>query len=110
MRKYVNEAKAKGATAIICSPVPRNNFKEGKISSDIYGQWARQTADTTGAFFIDINAAIAAEYEKMGQEKVNAFFPADHTHTNEAGARLNVEKVIEGIKQLKKCDLKKYIK
>ena len=30
MRKYVNEAKAKGAIPIICSPVPRNNFKDGK--------------------------------------------------------------------------------
>jgi rhamnogalacturonan acetylesterase len=109
MRKYVNEAKAKGAIAIICSPVPRNNFKEGKISKDNYADWSRQTADTTGAFFIDINATIGAEYEKLGPEKVAPFFPADHTHTNEAGAKLNVEKVVEGIKGLNKCDLKKYL-
>lgn len=109
MRKYVNEAKAKGAIPIICSPVPRNNFKDGKITTDSYVAWAKATADTTGAFFIDINKSIGEEYEKLGPEKVNTFFPADHTHTNEEGAKLNVEKVIGGIKELKKCTLKKYL-
>jgi lysophospholipase L1-like esterase len=110
MRKYVNEAKAKGAIPIICSPVPRNNFKDGKVSRDNYVGWAKSTADTTGAFFIDINTMIADEYEKLGPEKVTTFFPADHTHTNEEGAKLNVEKVVIGIKELKKCELKKYLK
>jgi rhamnogalacturonan acetylesterase len=110
MRKYVNEAKAKGAVAIICSPVPRNNFKEGKITRDDYGKWARETATAAGAYFIDINNSIADEYEKMGAEQVNAFFPADHTHTNEAGAKLNAEKVINGVKALKGAGLSKYLK
>ncbi|WP_315817759.1 hypothetical protein [Paraflavitalea speifideaquila] len=112
MRKYVNEAKAKGAIPIICSPVPRNNFKEGKVSraDDNYGKWARETATATGAYFIDLNNTIADEYEKLGPDQVKTFFPADHTHTNLAGAQLNAEMVIKGVKGLKDCGLNKYLK
>ncbi|WP_326984004.1 rhamnogalacturonan acetylesterase [Chryseobacterium sp. MYb264] len=111
MRKYANEAKSKGAVPIIVSPVPRNNFtKEGKIENDKYGVWAKEVAKQTGAYFLDLNDMVITEYQKMGAEKVKAFFPKDHTHTNEAGAKLNAELVVKGIKDLKKCDLKKYIK
>ncbi|MCS3531656.1 rhamnogalacturonan acetylesterase [Chryseobacterium sp. JUb7] len=111
MRKYVNEAKAKGAIPIILSPVPRNNFnKNGKIDKDKYGVWAQETAKQTGAYFIHLNEMVIEKYEKMGSEKVKVFFPKDHTHTNKEGAVLNAELVTEGIKQLKGCELKKYIK
>jgi len=111
MRKYVNEVKSKGAVPIIVSPVPRNNFNEkGKIGKDQYGIWAQEVAKQTGAYFIDLNAMVISEYEKMGAEKVKSFFPKDHTHTNEAGAVFNAELVIKGIGQLKNCELKKTIK
>ena len=45
----------------------------------------------------------------MGPEKVKAFFPGDHTHTNLEGAKLNAQSVVEGIKKLKNCKLKKYL-
>ncbi|HEY4148949.1 MAG TPA: rhamnogalacturonan acetylesterase [Chitinophagaceae bacterium] len=111
MRKYVNDAKAKGAVAIICSPIPRDEFRDGKVqrSPDSYSGWAQQTATTTGAFFIDLNALIADKYDAMGADKVKGFFPGDHTHTNDAGARLNAAAVIEGLKQLKGCTLNNYL-
>jgi len=111
MRKYANEAKSKGAIPIIVSPVPRNKFDgKGKIEKDQYGIWAQEVAKQTGAYFLDLNTMVIEKYEKMGAEKVNAFFPKDHTHTNEAGAILNAELVTKGIKQLKGCELKNYIK
>ncbi len=111
MRKYVNEVKSKGAIPIILSPVPRNQFNQkGKIEKDQYGIWSQQVARQTGAYFIDLNKMVIKKYEKMGTEKVNAYFPKDHTHTNEAGAMLNAEYVTEGIQQLKSCALRKYIK
>jgi len=111
MRKYADEAKDKGAVPIIVSPVPRNKFDEkGKIEKDQYGIWAQQVAKQTGAYFIDLNEMVIEKYQKMGPEKVKAFFPKDHTHTNEAGAVLNAELVVKGIKQLKNCELKNYIK
>lgn len=111
MRKYAQEAKAKGAIPIIVSPIPRNKFdKNGKIEKDQYGIWAQEVAKQTGAYFIDLNKMVIEKYQEMGSEKVNAFFPKDHTHTNEAGAILNAELVTKGIRNLKSCELKKYIK
>jgi hypothetical protein len=71
--------------------------------------WAKQTAESTGAYFIDLNNLIADEYDAMGKEKVNPFFPNDHTHTSRDGATLNAACVVKGIRELKKCDLKKYL-
>lgn len=111
MRKYTIETKAKGAIPIIVSPVPRNKFdKNGKIEKDQYGIWAQEVAKQAGAYFLDLNTMVIAKYEEMGSEKVKAFFPKDHTHTNKAGATLNAELVTKGITDLKGCQLKKYIK
>jgi rhamnogalacturonan acetylesterase len=109
MRKYVAETKAKGAIPIICSPVPRDNRKDGKIVRNDYQLWAKQLAEETGAYFVDLQELISLEYEKMDTVKVNSFFPADKTHTNKEGAILNAEKVVAGIKELKKCKLKKFL-
>jgi rhamnogalacturonan acetylesterase len=100
MRKYVEDVKAKGAVAIICSPIPRNMFKDGKVvrASDDYGKWAKETAVSTGAYFIELNGLIAEEYDRLGPDKAKDFFPGDHTHTNEAGAKLNAGKVVEGMR------------
>jgi hypothetical protein len=45
----------------------------------------------------------------MGPDKVKEFFPGDHTHTNEAGAKLNAEEVVAGIKKLEKTSLTGYL-
>lgn len=112
MKKYISEAKAKGAVPVVFSMIPRNIWKEGKVerASEMYGKWAREVAEQTNAFFVDLNERIAKKYEEMGQESVNAFFPGDHTHTNQAGANLNAETVVQGIKGLKNCELKAYLK
>lgn len=112
LRKYIADAKARGAIPVICSLVPRNIWENGKVvrASDDFGLWARETAEATGTGFIDLNEIIAAKYEALGQEEVSAkLFLTDHTHTNEAGASINATAVAEGIKQLKKCKLKKYL-
>jgi len=112
MRKYVNDAKAKGALPIVCSPVPRNIFKEGKTerANTSYGKWAEEVATATNAFFIPLNDLIADQYDKLGADSVKHFFPGDHTHPNRDGSLLNAEMVVKGIESLKKCDLKKYLK
>jgi lysophospholipase L1-like esterase len=112
MRKYVQETKAKGAIPIICSPVPRNNWKEGKIArgNKDYGLWAKQVAEQEKAYFIDLNEKVALEYEKMDTASVNKLFFGDHTHTSRAGAEINAAKVVEGLKEHKKLKMKKYLK
>ena len=113
MRKYINDTRAKGATAIVLSPVPRNNWAEGKVvrNAKTYGGWAAEVAKSQGAFFIDLNDLVAQQYEALGQEKVSKeFFFNDHTHTSPAGARLNAETVVAGLKKLKNCKLAEFLK
>ncbi|MBN2666045.1 MAG: rhamnogalacturonan acetylesterase [Bacteroidales bacterium] len=113
LRKYIYDAKARGAMPVICSLVPRNIWENGKVAraSADYGLWARETAEAAGAGFIDLNEIIAVKYEALGQQEVSTkLFLTDHTHTNEAGAIINAAAVTEGIKQMKKCKLKRYLR
>ena len=103
MAKYVEDAKAKGATVIVCSPIPRKIWKDGKVerNSANYGGWAKQTAEKEHVGFIDLDEIIAAKYDALGEAKVEALFADPHTHTSLAGAELNAESVVEGLKRLK---------
>lgn len=111
MRRYIREAKDKGAIAIVCSPIPRDNWKDGKVtrSSDSYSKWAEDVAKEEGAYFINLNELVAAKYEEMGPDKVKVFFPVDHTHTNIDGAKLNAEIVANAIREVKPGKLKKFL-
>jgi lysophospholipase L1-like esterase len=112
MRKFINDTKAKGATPIICSPVPRNNWKDGKIvrDSSAYAKWAKEIAIAEHIEFIPLNELISNQYDKMGQEIAGKtmFTTTDHTHTSLEGAKLNAACVTKGIKELKNNPLHKY--
>jgi rhamnogalacturonan acetylesterase len=112
MRQYVKETKAKRAIPIICSLVPRNNWKDGKVvrSDSSYALWARQIAAEEGAYFIELNELVAAKYDAMGAAAVKKFFPADNTHTNLPGAELNASIVAAELKRIKPGKLKRYLK
>ena len=112
LRKFIREAKAKGALPVVCSMIPRNEWKDGKVirASNDFGKWAQEVAQQEGAAFINLNEITALKYDKLGPDEVKKFFPGDHTHTNEAGARLNAESVVDGIKADKKLALNRYLK
>lgn len=111
LRRYITDAKAKGATPIVLSPVPRNIWSGGKVAraNNDYGKWAAAAAQAEGVGFIDLNGTIAKHYEDLGEDKVKAFFPQDHTHTNPDGAQLNAASVVEGLKGLKDSPLVAYL-
>lgn len=113
LRKFINDAKAKSATAIVCSPIPRNSFKNGKVnrSNEDYGKWAKEVAAAEKVEFIDLNKLIADVYDEEGETKVAAtyFGKTDHTHTVKEGAELNARMVVKGIAGLK-SELKNYLK
>jgi len=111
LRKFINDAKAKGAIAIVCSPIPRNQWKNGKVlrGEASYSSWAAEVAKAESVYFIDLNKRTADKYDVSGEELVKGYFPGDHTHTNGEGAKLNAASVAEGISGLKKCPLKKYL-
>jgi lysophospholipase L1-like esterase len=108
LRKYVADAKAKGATPVICSPVPRKIWKEERISRDQYARWAEEVAKAENVGFIDLNEIIARQYEAMGAEKVEPLFADERTHTTLTGAELNAASVISGLKALKPDPLTSY--
>lgn len=112
LRKFIREARAKGATPVVCSMIPRNEWKDGKVlrASADFGKWSQEVAQQEGVTFIDLNDITALKYEKLGPDEVKKFFPDDHTHTNEAGARLNAESVVDGIRANRKLALNKYLK
>jgi lysophospholipase L1-like esterase len=115
MRKYIADIKAKGATPIICSPIPRNVWKDGKSAGrnndNSYGQWAREVGEETGTYFIDLNKMITDDYDAEGEAKVKAaYFGTDAIHTLEPGAQLNAKMVIQGIRSFDTLALNNYLK
>lgn len=114
LRRYVADARAKGAVAIVLSPVPRNIWRDDRTvarASNDYGKWAAEAARAGGAFFVDLNEIVARRYEAAGPEKVKStYFAEDHTHTTPAGAALNAEAVVEGVRLLVECGLKAFLR
>ena len=112
LRKFIQEAKAKGATPVVCSMIPRNEWKDGKVlrADQDFGKWAAEVAQQEGVEFINLNDITARKYEQLGPEETKKFFPGDHTHTNAAGAQLNAASVVDGIRADKKLSLNKYLR
>jgi lysophospholipase L1-like esterase len=102
LRQYVKDVKSKGANVIICSPPPRNTWVDGKIlrGLDGYAGWAQEAAKQSGALFLDLNTISADKYDALGQEATRPLFN-DNQHSRKAGAHLNAESVVTGIRQLK---------
>jgi rhamnogalacturonan acetylesterase len=107
LRRYISDAKGKGATPIVLSLVPRKIWKGDRIvrASNNYGLWASEAARTEQVPFVDLNAIVARHYDQLGPERVNGLFGDEHTHTNDAGARLNAQCVVEGLRGLPDCSL-----
>ncbi len=111
LKKFIQDVREKGATPILLSLTPRNEWQNGKIErrNDSYGKWYRQVAEETGVEFIDVHNITADALDKKGQEKAKAYYNHDHTHTSKAGAMLNAKSVAKGLKKAK-SPLAKYLK
>lgn len=103
MRKYVTDVKAEGATPIVMSLVPRNNWKDGKVvrsSGDNYGGWAQQAATATGAIFVDDNEIIAEGLDGLGPDKTMPLFADKKLHASPEGAQFNAKMAVSGLKAI----------
>jgi lysophospholipase L1-like esterase len=102
LRRFIADSRAKGATPIVCSPVPRKTWRDGRIvrGKDSYAGWAEEVASAEGAGFVDLNEIIAQRYDELGPEAVDPLFADAHTHTSAAGAALNAECLVEGLRGL----------
>jgi len=103
LRKFVREARAAGATPIVCSLTPRKIWQDGRIvrsGADSYGGWARQVAGQEKAAFLDVNDLVATRYEALGEAAVTPLFGDPNLHTSLAGAKLNAEIVAKALRAL----------
>lgn len=102
LRKYIADVKAKGATPILCSLVPRKIWDGDHIvrQTATYRGWAQQVAAAEHVGFVDLNEIIARRYDALGPAAVDPLFGDPHTHTTMAGAVLNAESVVSGLRAL----------
>jgi len=113
LKQYIRVSKEKGVAVIICSSIPKNEWKSGKLirGEEGFASWALEVAQKEKVYDIDLNNKVADIYDKEGQSAVSSVYhiSKDHVHTTEAGAILNASLVAEGILEMHHCPLKKYI-
>lgn len=113
LKKFIQDVREKGATPILVSLTPRNEWPEGKMErrNDSYGVWYRQVVKDTGVEFVDLHNLAADFYDKKcgSKEKANKYFKKDHTHTSLLGAKTNARCVAQGLKA-NNSPLAKYLK
>ena len=108
LKKYVSDTKAQGATPIVCSLIPRNDWREGRVlrGTNSYEFFAQEVARLEGVGFINLHEIIARKYEAEGQGPVTRkYFLNEHTHTTPEGAAFNAAAVVEGLRALTNCPL-----
>lgn len=108
MARFVTDAKAKGATVILCSPIPhKQRWETGRDFATI-AEWDRQVAKKNSALYFDLTMVITDAYKKEGADKVATFFADKGTHTSDLGAQFNAARVIAGVKTLPGDPLDKF--
>jgi lysophospholipase L1-like esterase len=75
IRRYVDDARAAGATPILVTPLVRRAFKDGQLANDLepWAEAVRKVAAETGAPLIDLNALSAEAARKLGPKTSELF-------------------------------------
>lgn len=130
LRKMIDDVREKGATPILVSLTPRNEWPGGKIErrDGSYGKWYREVVEATGVEFIDMHN-ISADFldrkfavKSMPQDKELAkaktedlkqkagkYFKKDHTHASKLGAQMNAQSFAKGLREAG-SELAKYLR
>jgi len=111
LRRYVADIRAKGATPILCTLVPRNIWQDGRIarSPDTHADWARAVAAAEKVPLVDLHERIALRYDSMGATAVAPLFADERVHTTVAGAELSARIVADTIRSLVPNPLTRYM-
>lgn len=116
LRVFIAEARLRGATPILVTPVQRRTFDDhGKIknSHGDYPDAMRELAKEQNVALIDLSAATTAFYEALGPAKAPLAFSGsgerrDPTHHDNYGAYEIAKCVVEGVRSAK-LELAKFI-
>ena len=119
LRKMIDDVREKGATPILVSLTPRNEWPDGKIErrDGSYGKWYREVVEQTGVEFIDMHnisadfldkkfavKSLPSDKEKAKdkvaaiKEKAGVYFKKDHTHASKLGAQMNAQSFAKGLR------------
>src|SRR5439155_20075190 len=113
LRKYVADARSKGLTPILCSPIPRRPKTPADPTTAplSYALWSAQVAEAEHVPFVDLNRLVLRHYAGMTPEQIKEryFTQSDDTHTNAQGADLNAAAVVEGLRALPDNPLQQYL-
>ncbi|WP_027454918.1 GDSL-type esterase/lipase family protein [Xylanibacter brevis] len=131
LKKMIDDVREKGATPILVSLTPRNEWPGGKVErrDDSYGKWYREVVAETGVEFVDMHN-ISADFldkkfsvKKLPADKAKAqakiaqikekagakYFKKDHTHASKLGAQMNAQSMAKGLRA-NGSELAKYLK
>lgn len=105
LRQYLRDVRAKGATVILCTPVPRNAWLDDGRFNNLMQEHAalvRRVAQEENVPLIDLNEALVKQYTAAGARAVTTryYTVGDDTHTNAAGAQANAAAVVDGVRAL----------
>lgn len=112
LRRYIADARARGARVVVLSPIPhKDRWQPGTARDfDTYATWGAQVAQASGADFVDLTMRITEAYRAVGSAHVEAFFADARTHTNDAGAIFNATQVVEALKRLPGQPLQRFLR
>jgi lysophospholipase L1-like esterase len=112
LRQMIAETRARQATPIVCSLIPRKAWDGAghiKRTHETFEGWTAQVARQTGTGFIDLNELIGRAYDQMTKAQVDRIYVPNPTtakplgetvHPGWDGAVLNAEIVVSGLKAL----------
>jgi lysophospholipase L1-like esterase len=114
LRQFIEQARAKGATPIVCSLPPQKRWDlQGHIRRIAnFIDWTRAVAQQEHIGFINLDEIVAERYDTLGHDAVMKLFPQvipdEHEHTNRAGSLVVAECVVSGLKLLQPDPLAAY--
>lgn len=102
LRRYIDDCRAMGATPILVTPMVRRSFHEdGTLDDNLlpYADAMKAVAKEKGVALIDLHAMSWAFFEPLGPDAAQRYArnSDDRTHFNEAGARVIVGLVAQGL-------------
>jgi lysophospholipase L1-like esterase len=119
LKKMIDDVREKGATPILVSLTPRNEWPGGKVErrDGSYGKWYREVVAETGVEFVDLHNISADFLDKKFavkklpedkekakakiaelKEKAGKYFKKDHTHASKLGAQMNAQSMAKGLR------------
>jgi lysophospholipase L1-like esterase len=113
MRKFVREARAKGATPIINSLTPRKFWENGRIkrNRNSFADWAEQAARAEKVPFVNVTELASQKMDTMPPARVDSLYGDANLHSNARGAELFARTVVEGLRALGEGNpLKEYLR